>query len=97
MGARDLRVLTDTAVTNRTITETDLARARAIQTPADMSAHFAAFCAANPTEGRRIFESAIAQSATPAEADDRRLLCEYFCNPEFKRGMHEHVAKLNGL
>ena len=64
---------------------------------ADLSAHFAAFCAANPEEGRRIFEQAIAKSATPAEADDRRLLCEYFCNPEFKRGMHAHVAQINGL
>ena len=63
----------------------------------DLSTHFAAFCAANPTEGRRIFEQAIAKSVTPAEADDRRLLCEYFCNPEFKRGMHAHVAALNGL
>jgi len=25
------------------------------------------------------------------------ISCEYFCNPEFKRGMHEHVAKINGL
>lgn len=68
-------------------------------TPAttDLSAHFAAFCAANPTEGRRIFEQAVAKSATPAEADDRRLLCGYFCNPEFKRGLHAHVAQLNGL
>ena len=63
----------------------------------DLSAHFAAFCAANPAEGRRIFEQAIAKSATPAEADDRRLLCEYFCNPEFKRGLHAHVAQINGV
>ena len=62
----------------------------------DMSALFIAFCAANPTEGRRIFEQAIAKSATPDEADDRRLLCEYFCNPDFKRDMQAHVATING-
>lgn len=66
-------------------------------TAADLLAHLATFCAANPEEGRRIFEHAIEKSATPAEADDRRLLCEYFCNPEFKRDLHARVAQLNGV
>lgn len=42
-----------------------------------------------------MFEAVIAAATTPAQADDRRLLCEYFCNPEFKGLMHDYVASVN--
>jgi hypothetical protein len=49
---------------------------------------------------RKIFEAAIAKAATDgdiAKADKRRLLCEFFCNPEFRKAMQDEVARLNGL
>lgn len=56
-----------------------------------------------PTEtaaARTVFETAIAQAQAKgdtATADKRRLLCEYFCNPEFRKAMQDEVARINGL
>jgi hypothetical protein len=64
---------------------------------AALASLIAAFCAANPDEGRAIFERAIAAAPTTAKADDTRLLCEYHCNPAFKTALQSHVAGVNGL
>ena len=57
---------------------------------------------ATPTEfttadARAIFESAINRpGATAEQSDNARLLCEYFCNPAFRKAMQNKVARING-
>lgn len=60
----------------------------------------ALFAQHNPTEARKIFESAIANAIKASDtkrADDIRLQCEWHCNPEFRAAMTAEVARLNGL
>ena len=58
---------------------------------------------ATPTEfttadARAIFESVINQPGASAEqSDNARLLCEYFCNPAFRKAMQNEVARINGV
>lgn len=58
---------------------------------------------ATPTEfttadARTIFESAINRPGASAEQrDNARLLCEYFCNPAFRKAMQNEVARINGV
>lgn len=58
---------------------------------------------ATPTEfttadARAIFESAINRPGASAEqSDNARLLCEYFCNPAFRKAMQNEVARINGV
>lgn len=48
-------------------------------------------------EARKIFDQAAA-AAPDADARANIELCrEYFTNPEFRRALADHVAKLNGL
>jgi hypothetical protein len=50
------------------------------------------------TAARSIFETAIAQAKAEGDAgkaDKRRLLCEFFCNPEFRKAMEDEVARIN--
>lgn len=57
---------------------------------------------ATPTEfttadARAIFESAINRpGASVEQSDNARLLCEYFCNPAFRKAMQDAVARING-
>lgn len=47
-------------------------------------------------DARAIFETAIANATTSEQADNARLLCEYFCNPAFRKAMQNEVARING-
>ena len=47
-------------------------------------------------DARAIFETAIANATTSEQADNARLLCEYFCNPTFRKAMQNEVARING-
>ena len=48
-------------------------------------------------DARAIFEGAINKPGISAEqSDNARLLCEYFCNPAFRKAMQDEVARING-
>ena len=66
-------------------------------TPKNLPALMAAFARANPEAARAIFERAIASAATPGQADDLRLQCEFHCSPTFRKALETHTATVNGL
>lgn len=58
--------------------------------PATQAADFTA------SDARAIFETAIANATSAEQADNARLLCEYFCDPAFRKAMQNEVARING-
>jgi len=42
-------------------------------------------------EARKLFEAAIVQAETPEQADTRRLLMLYFCDPDFRAGFTQFI------
>lgn len=48
-------------------------------------------------EARQIFDDAAANEPDPEKRANIELCREYFTNPEFRRGLADMVAKINGL
>jgi hypothetical protein len=46
---------------------------------------------------REVFDNAIAATADPDLADQRRLLREFFTNDAFREAMTNEIARINGV
>jgi hypothetical protein len=46
---------------------------------------------------RRVFNQAIEQTSDPDKVANLELCREYFTNPEFRKALEDHTAKINGI